>query len=114
MASISRARKASVTAMGAVPLLHGGDLGAARRQFPDAPEPFIDLSTGINPHSYPLPQLPSDLFARLPEPAALGRLVAAAAQAYGAPSPDHVVAAPGTQILLPLGAALVSHGRGVR
>jgi cobalamin biosynthesis protein CobC len=69
------------------------------------------LSTGINPHSYPLPQLPSELFARLPEPSALDGLAAAAAQAYGAPSSDHVVPAPGTQILLPLVAALVPPGR---
>ena len=34
--------------------LHGGDLGAARRLFPGAPEPFIDLSTGINPYPYPV------------------------------------------------------------
>jgi cobalamin biosynthetic protein CobC len=97
----------------AAPLPHGGDLAVARRLFPDAPEPFIDLSTGINPHSYPLPQLPPELFARLPEPSALDRLAAAAAQAYGAPSPDHVVPAPGTQILLPLVAALVPPGRTV-
>jgi len=38
-------------------------------------------------------------------------LVAVAAAAYGAPSRDHVVAAPGTQILLPLVAALVQPGR---
>ncbi len=38
---------------GREPLLHGGDLGAARRLFPGAPEPFIDLSTGINPNPYP-------------------------------------------------------------
>jgi len=97
--------------VGAASLLHGGDLAAARRLFPGAPEPFIDLSTGINPHSYPLPQLSSEIFARLPEPAALGRLTAAAAQAYGAPSPAHVVAAPGMQMLLPLVAALVPPGR---
>jgi len=41
----------------------------------------------------------------------LGKLVAVAAAAYGAPSRDHVVAAPGTQILLPLVAALVQPGR---
>jgi cobalamin biosynthetic protein CobC len=115
MTSISRASSASVTAMvphtGAAPLLHGGDVAAARRLFPAAPEPFIDLSTGINPHSYPLPQLPSELFARLPEPSALDGLAAAAAQAYGAPSLDYVVPAPGTQILLPLVAALVPPGR---
>src|ERR1700726_1771853 len=35
-------------------LEHGGDLGLARRLFPGAPEPFIDLSTGINPFCYGL------------------------------------------------------------
>jgi cobalamin biosynthetic protein CobC len=93
------------------PLLHGGDLSAARRQFPDAPEPFIDLSTGINPNPYPLPHLPAELFGRLPETAAMALLATTAAQAYGAPSPAHVVAAPGTQILLPLVAGLVRPGR---
>ncbi len=92
-------------------LLHGGDLGAARRRFPHAPEPFIDLSTGINPHSFPVPHLPSEAFTRLPEPAALDRLATVAAETYGAPSAAHVVPAPGTQILLPLVAALVAPGR---
>ena len=70
--------------------------------FPDAPEPFIDLSTGINPHPYPLPALPPDAFTRLPEPedeAALRRLAAAA---YGAAPAAEVVAAPGSQILISL------------
>jgi cobalamin biosynthetic protein CobC len=92
-------------------LLHGGNLDAARHSFPGAPEPFIDLSTGINPHSYPAPQLPPDLFARLPEPAHIARLTAIAASAYEAPSPDCVVAAPGTQILLAPVAALVPPGK---
>ena len=48
------------------PLAHGGDLAAARQMFPDAPEPFIDLSTGINPFPYPVPELSSLLFERLP------------------------------------------------
>jgi cobalamin biosynthetic protein CobC len=92
-------------------LPHGGDLASAQQQFPNVAEPFIDLSTGINPHPYPIPQLPPDLFARLPQRQALARLTAAAARAYGAPSPTHVVAAPGTQILLPALAALVPSGR---
>ncbi len=79
--------------------------------FPDAPEPFIDLSTGINPHPYPLPELPPDIFARLPDRASVRRLAAVAAQAYGAPSADHVLPAPGTQILLPQVAALLPPGR---
>src|SRR6202047_5470148 len=105
MASISRARKASAAGMipqstpqtvaQSIPhmdalLLHGGDLGAARRLFPSAPEPFIDLSTGINPHSYPVPPLSSDVFGRLPQSAALNRLVTTAAEDYRAPTPQHV------------------------
>jgi cobalamin biosynthesis protein CobC len=93
------------------PLLHGGELAVARRLFPGAPEPFIDLSTGINPNPYPLPELPPDLFARLPEAGALASLAAIAAKAYGAPSAANVVPAPGTQILLPLVAGLARPGR---
>src|ERR1700736_6964979 len=93
------------------PLPHGGDLGAARRLFPDAPEPFIDLSTGINPNPYPLPELPSGLFAQLPQRSALDRLIAAAARFYKASTPDQVVAAPGTQILLTATTALLPRGR---
>jgi cobalamin biosynthetic protein CobC len=93
------------------PLLHGGNLGAAAALFPDAPRPFVDLSTGINPLAYPLPTLAPAIFARLPEPDALESLQAAAARRYGAPSPAHVVAAPGTQSLLPLIAALLQPGR---
>ena len=93
------------------PLVHGGGLAAARRLFAGAPEPFIDLSTGINPYSYPLPQLPPNLFTRLPDPDALATVANIAAQSYGAPSPAHVVPAPGTQILLPLVAALVDPAR---
>ncbi len=115
MSSISRARKVSATVMFphdiAAPISHGGDLGAARKLFPGAPEPFVDLSTGINPRPYPLPPLDPAAFARLPEAAATERLAALAAGAYGAPSAAHVVAAPGVQILLPLVAALARPGR---
>lgn len=94
-----------------MPLKHGGDLGAARKLFPGAPEPLVDLSTGINPFSYPVPRLDAEVFARLPEPADLDRLAAIAAAAHGAPSADHVVAAPGLQIVLPMVTALAPPGR---
>jgi cobalamin biosynthetic protein CobC len=90
---------------------HGGSLARARALFPHAPEPWVDLSTGINPHSYPLFDLPATSFLRLPEPGRIGQLAVVAATAYGAPSVSHVVPAPGTQILLPLVAALVPAGR---
>ena len=95
------------------PLAHGGDLDAARRLFPGAPEPFLDLSTGINPHPYPIPDLPPRIFSHLPAPDDLARLLKGAAAAYGAPSQSNAVAAPGTQILMTLLAGLVPPGRAV-
>jgi cobalamin biosynthetic protein CobC len=81
---------------------HGGRLAAARRRFPAAPEPFLDLSTGVNPHAYPLPDLPASAFTRLPEPEAVAALEAAAARAYGLADPAMAVAAPGSQALIGL------------
>lgn len=81
---------------------HGGDLDEARRLFPQAPEPWIDLSTGINPIAYPVPLLPASLFERLPSPADHRDLEAAGAEAYGAADAGMVVAAPGTQVLISL------------
>lgn len=82
--------------------LHGGGLEQARRLFPDAPLPFIDLSTGVNPHSYPLPRLLGEAWQRLPEPESVSRLEVAAAKAYGVRDASMVVAAPGSEILISL------------
>ncbi|PBC12128.1 threonine-phosphate decarboxylase CobD [Mesorhizobium sp. WSM3859] len=90
---------------------HGGSLGRASALFPHAPQPFVDLSTGINPHSYPLFELPATALSRLPEAAQLRELAEIAATAYGAPSASHVAAAPGTQILLPRVASLLRPGK---
>jgi cobalamin biosynthetic protein CobC len=79
---------------------HGGNINAARRLFPDAPEPWIDLSTGINPVPYPVGVLAPGAWTRLPEGAALDALEAAARTAYGAKPSVGVVAAPGTQALI--------------
>ncbi len=92
-------------------LPHGGDLAAARRLFPGAPVPFVDLSTGINPNAYPVPRLRAETFAQLPQADALANLLAVAARHYGAPSAAHVVAAPGSQMLLPHVARLVPAAR---
>ncbi|HQS47229.1 MAG: threonine-phosphate decarboxylase CobD [Pseudomonadota bacterium] len=83
-------------------ITHGGDLAAARLRFPDAPEPWVDLSTGINPRPYPLAavELPSTAWTRLPEPAQNARLHAVAASAYGLADAGCIVAASGTQPLL--------------
>lgn len=92
-------------------IAHGGDLGAFRRAFPGAPEPWLDLSTGINPIPYPLPGIEASAWTRLPSGEGEAALRAAAAMAYGAPGPDHVVPAPGTQILIETLPRLVSPTR---
>jgi len=81
-------------------ILHGGDLEEISRRYPDAPRPWIDLSTGINPLPYPVPPIPTPSWARLPATSEQRALLAAAAARYGVDSPEMIVAAPGTQALL--------------
>ncbi len=78
--------------------------------FTKAPEPWIDLSTGINPHSYPVFDLPAKVLSRLPERERLAELRLAAAQAYGADSEESVVVSPGTQPIMAFTAGLVRPG----
>lgn len=92
------------------PLAHGGDLGNVMRRFPDAPRPWIDLSTGINPVPYPVPALPDTVWTRLPSQADEAALLAAAAGRYGVRDPATLVAAPGTQALIQLLPRLVPRG----
>lgn len=93
------------------PVPHGGDLDAARARFPGAPEPWIDLSTGINPEAYPLPRLSPETWVRLPQASDLLRLQQAAQGRYGAQRVDQIVPAPGTQALIQILPGLVPCGR---
>jgi cobalamin biosynthetic protein CobC len=79
---------------------HGGRLDAARRLYPDAPQPWIDLSTGVNPSAYPLPSLADDVFTRLPDDDAFAALDSAARAAYGAPASVEIVAGGGAQAFI--------------
>jgi cobalamin biosynthetic protein CobC len=83
-------------------IVHGGNLGDARARYGTPEGGWLDLSTGINPHAYPLPDLPRTLWTALPRADAEAALCDAAATAYAAPSPETVVAAPGTQALIQL------------
>jgi cobalamin biosynthetic protein CobC len=88
---------------------HGGALEVAHRLAPGAPKPWIDLSTGINPHAYPLPDLEAEAWSRLPESGALAKLEAVAAQRYGV-DPACTVAGPGSQALIQALSRLLPHG----
>lgn len=82
------------------PLPHGGDIDAARARYPDAPEPWVDLSTGINPHAYPLPEITPTAWHQLPQSSAEHEMLLAARRRYGAAPDAQIVAAPGSQALI--------------
>lgn len=78
---------------------HGGRLDAAAALYPDAPGPWLDLSTGINPVAWQPPPALTVEWQRLPSPVALKELEANAAAFFGA-SASSVAAVPGTEIAL--------------
>ncbi len=79
---------------------HGGDLGTMAALFPDAPRPWVDLSTGINPWPYPVPALAPRLWTCLPSAGDEAALKQAAMTAYGVADPETILAAPGSQVLI--------------
>jgi cobalamin biosynthesis protein CobC len=81
---------------------HGGRMHEARAQFPHAPEPWIDLSTGINPRSYPAPRPSKEQRNRLPGCEELKSLEQAAALAFGIDDAARVVATAGSESALRL------------
>ncbi|MEO1066553.1 MAG: threonine-phosphate decarboxylase CobD [Pseudomonadota bacterium] len=88
--------------------VHGGDLGwamdYARRLGvdPGNREDWLDLSTGINPEPYPLPDVPLDAWHHLPDSEAKRALIDAAVAYYGAPDRNCCLATPGTELLIRL------------
>jgi cobalamin biosynthetic protein CobC len=64
-------------------LEHGGNLLDAVIRFGRPFEDWLDLSTGINPHFYPVPALAANSWHRLPEPSPA--LAGAAQDYYNAP-----------------------------
>ncbi|MEN3748182.1 aminotransferase class I/II-fold pyridoxal phosphate-dependent enzyme [Sphingomonas sp. HF-S3] len=85
---------------------HGGGIDAARRAFGEGDAPWIDLSTGINPHPWPGVEALTIDWCSLPGRDALADLEAAAAAYFGV-DPRHVCAVPGTEIGLRLAGSLV-------
>ena len=61
---------------------------------------WLDLSTGVNPWPWPVPDLPASAWQRLPSRADEAALIAAARTAYAVPAGAEIVAAAGTQPLI--------------
>ncbi len=47
--------------------VHGGAVCQAAQQYGIKPSDWLDLSTGINPNGWPVPEIPTAVFNRLPE-----------------------------------------------
>src|SRR5260221_4093151 len=80
---------------------HGGDLTEAIARHGGAPASWLDLSTGINPRPWPIPQtLPDSVWQRLPSRSDADALLDAARKTYGVPGAVDILAAAGTQALI--------------
>ncbi len=90
---------------------HGGGLDGAIAQYGGARSDWIDLSTGINPHPYPIAGLhPSD-WTELPDHGAFERLSTAARQFWNVPAEAAILPAPGASALIARIPALAAQGR---
>ncbi|MCW9053116.1 MAG: threonine-phosphate decarboxylase CobD [Motiliproteus sp.] len=85
---------------------HGGRLLQAVADYGIPRDQWLDLSTGINPISYPAAMPPVDCWQRLPEQE--DGLETAAASYYGS---SHVLAVPGSQAAIQLLPQLREHSR---
>ncbi len=79
---------------------HGGGLDAAVREFGGTRADWLDLSTGINPLPYPLPDLPSTDWTALPDAGAMADLLTAARAFWSVPTGADILAAPGASALI--------------
>lgn len=82
-------------------LTHGGALDLVQTRFPNAPEPWIDLSTGINPWPYSYTDISSATLSALPTQTRYSACSDALADAINAPCED-VLLGPGSELLIRL------------
>ncbi|QKV20493.1 threonine-phosphate decarboxylase [Oricola thermophila] len=79
---------------------HGGALDRAIARHGGKREDWLDLSTGINPVAWPVPELTADAWQRLPDEALESECIEAARAYYRVPDEAGIVAAPGTQAII--------------
>jgi cobalamin biosynthetic protein CobC len=79
---------------------HGGALDRAIAEHGGDRADWLDLSTGINPVAWPVPDLPAGVWQRLPDESLMRDCLDAARACYGVPDGADIVAAPGTQAII--------------
>ncbi len=83
-----------------MPRDHGGGLDAAIARYGGTRADWLDLSTGINPIHYPVPEVAADAWTALPDKAAERALNAAARDFWMVPDEAAILAAPGASSLI--------------
>lgn len=91
--------------------IHGGRIDAAGLLYPSAPQPWVDLSTGINPVAWPVPNISLALYQRLPLARDIAQMTAAAAEAYGLPANAAMIPVPGSESAIRLLPRMIGAGR---
>ncbi|MEP3299700.1 MAG: threonine-phosphate decarboxylase CobD [Pseudoruegeria sp.] len=79
---------------------HGGGLDTALTHYGGSRADWLDLSTGINPLSYPVQDLPADAWTALPDAAAFAALEQAARAFWNIPETAAILSAPGASALI--------------
>ncbi|WP_299900467.1 threonine-phosphate decarboxylase CobD [uncultured Ruegeria sp.] len=89
---------------------HGGGLDRAIAQYGGQRTDWIDLSTGINPHTYPISGLTAADWAELPDHGAFERLSGAARRFWNVPHRASILPAPGASAVIARLPALTAAG----
>ena len=79
---------------------HGGGLDAAITRYGGTRDQWLDLSTGINPVSYPMPALPADAWTALPDQNAFDLLTARARAFWDVPDGAAILPAAGASAII--------------
>ncbi|MGI3185821.1 threonine-phosphate decarboxylase CobD [Nioella aestuarii] len=90
---------------------HGGGVDGAAARYGGTRADWIDLSTGINPLPYPVPEFTADAWTALPDRGAFDALYAAARAFWNVPDGAGILAAPGASALIARIPALEPAGR---
>ncbi len=90
---------------------HGGDLDRAVARYGGTRAGWSDLSTGINPFPYPIPDLPHESWTALPDQGALDQLITAARSFWHVPDGAGILPVPGASAAIALIPLLAPPGR---
>ena len=90
---------------------HGGGVDAAVRRYGGVRADWLDLSTGINPVAYPVPEFSACDWGVLPDSEAQEALISAARRFWSVPEGAMVLASPGASSLIARIPALLAPGK---